>query len=132
MKSVELVTDGGSCVGNPGPGGWACTCVYEGQERELTGSHPQSTNNRMELTAAIEGLRALKEPCVVILVTDSQYLSKGSRSSWRAGRGPAGSPRIESRYSTRTCANGSTNWSPSTRSSGVGNGAWRSRCPEPR
>jgi ribonuclease HI len=52
MKSVELVTDG-SCVGNPGPGGWACILRYQGQERELTGSHPQSTNNRMELTAQL-------------------------------------------------------------------------------
>ena len=76
MKSVELVTDG-SCVGNPGPGGWACILRYQEQERELTGSHPQSTNNRMELTAATEGLRALKERCVVILVTDSQYLEQG-------------------------------------------------------
>ncbi len=76
MKSVELVTDG-SCVGNPGPGGWACILRYEGRERELTGSHPQSTNNRMELTAAIEGLRALRESCVVLLVTDSQYLKQG-------------------------------------------------------
>jgi ribonuclease HI len=76
MKSVELVPDG-SCVRNPGPGGWACILRYREQERELTGSHPQSTNNRMELTAAIEGLRALKERCVVILVTDSQYLKQG-------------------------------------------------------
>jgi len=73
MKKVQLITDG-SCIGNPGPGGWACILRYEGQQRELTGSDPQTTNNRMELTAAVQGLRALKERCEVELITDSQYV----------------------------------------------------------
>jgi len=75
MKRIELVTDG-SCVGNPA-GGCACTLRYEEVERELTGTHPRTTNNRMQLTAAIEGLRALKESCSVILVADSQYVKQG-------------------------------------------------------
>jgi ribonuclease HI len=68
MKKVQLITDG-SCIGNPGPGGWACILRYEGQQRELTGCNPQTTNNRMELTAAVQGLRALKEGCVIELIT---------------------------------------------------------------
>jgi len=76
MKSVQLITDG-SCIGNPGPGGWACILRYEGEERELSGSEAQTTNNRMELAAAINGLRALRESCEVELVTDSLYLKQG-------------------------------------------------------
>ena len=76
MKKVKLITDG-SCLGNPGPGGWACILRYNGQKRELYGYAPQTTNNRMELTAAIEGLRALKERCTVEIVTDSEYVKNG-------------------------------------------------------
>ncbi len=76
MKRVKLITDG-ACLGNPGPGGWAAILRYNHHTRELYGSCPQTTNNRMELTAAIEGLKALKEPCEVELVTDSQYLMNG-------------------------------------------------------
>ncbi len=76
MKQVKLITDG-ACLGNPGPGGWAAILRYNHHTRELYGSCPQTTNNRMELTAAIEGLKALKEPCEVELVTDSQYLMNG-------------------------------------------------------
>lgn len=76
MKAVELFTDG-ACRGNPGPGGWGVLMRYNGREKELFGGEAQSTNNRMELTAAIEGLRALKEPCRVVLTTDSQYVRKG-------------------------------------------------------
>jgi ribonuclease HI len=76
MKKVKLITDG-SCLGNPGPGGWACILRYNGQKRELSGYAPQTTNNRMELTAAIEGLRALKERCAVEIVTDSEYVKNG-------------------------------------------------------
>ncbi len=76
MKSVQLVTDG-SCIGNPGPGGWACILLCGDAERELRGSDPRTTNNRMELTAAINGLRALREQCEVELITDSQYLKQG-------------------------------------------------------
>jgi ribonuclease HI len=76
MKNVTLFTDGG-CLGNPGPGGWACLLVYGERRRELSGGEPATTNNRMELTAAIRGLTALKEPCEVTVHTDSQYLRQG-------------------------------------------------------
>lgn len=76
MKQVQMITDG-ACLGNPGPGGWACMLRFGSQTRELYGSAPQTTNNRMELTAAIEGLRALKEPCEVEVVTDSEYVKNG-------------------------------------------------------
>lgn len=76
MKKVQLITDG-SCLGNPGPGGWAAILRYGAHRRELFGSSPQTTNNRMELTAAIEGLRALREECEVEVVTDSEYLKNG-------------------------------------------------------
>jgi len=76
VKKVQLITDG-ACSGNPGPGGWAAILRYGGKEKELSGCEPHTTNNRMELTAAIEGLRALKEPCEVEVVTDSEYLKNG-------------------------------------------------------
>jgi ribonuclease HI len=76
MRQVQIVTDG-SCIGNPGPGGWACILRFGNDEHELSGSEAQTTNNRMELTAAIKGLKALTEPCDVELVTDSQYLKQG-------------------------------------------------------
>jgi len=76
MKKVQLITDG-ACLGNPGPGGWAAILRYGRHRKELSGSDPQTTNNRMELRAAIEGLRALKEPCEVEIVTDSEYLKRG-------------------------------------------------------
>jgi ribonuclease HI len=76
MKKCQLITDG-SCLGNPGPGGWAAILRYHSQHREIWGYAPQTTNNRMELTAAIEGLRALKEPCQIEIVTDSEYLKNG-------------------------------------------------------
>ena len=76
MKKVQLITDG-ACVGNPGPGGWAAILRYNEHRKELWGSEPQTTNNRMELRAAIEGLRALKEDCAVEIVTDSEYLKNG-------------------------------------------------------
>jgi ribonuclease HI len=76
MKSLHLITDG-ACIGNPGPGGWACVLRYQDHARELYGSEPHTTNNRMELTAAVMGLRAMKEPCEVEITTDSQYLKNG-------------------------------------------------------
>jgi ribonuclease HI len=76
VKKVQLITDG-ACSGNPGPGGWAAILRYGGHKKELWGCAPQTTNNRMELTAAIEGLRALKEKCTVEVVTDSEYLKNG-------------------------------------------------------
>lgn len=82
LKKVEIYTDG-ACRGNPGPGGWGALLRYGDQERELFGGERQTTNNRMELTAAIEALRALREPCEVDLTTDSQYVRKGI-SEWLA------------------------------------------------
>jgi len=76
VKQVQLITDG-ACHGNPGPGGWAAILRYEGNQRELFGSAPHTTNNRMELTAAIEGLRAIKEACEVEVITDSEYVKNG-------------------------------------------------------
>lgn len=76
MKPVNIHTDG-ACLGNPGPGGWAALLVHEGRERELAGGEAQTTNNRMELLAAIMALEALKAPCQVLLSTDSQYVQKG-------------------------------------------------------
>lgn len=82
MKSVELCTDG-ACRGNPGPGGWGVVLRYGDVEKELSGAEPETTNNRMELMAAIRGLRALREPCRVHLMTDSEYVTKGM-TSWLA------------------------------------------------
>ena len=78
--TVVIYTDGG-CKGNPGPGGWGALLLYQGHEREIWGGEPHTTNNRMELTAAIEGLRALKKDCEVEVVTDSEYLKNGI-TSW--------------------------------------------------
>jgi ribonuclease HI len=73
---VELFTDG-SCKGNPGPGGWGVLLRYQGHEKRLHGGELMTTNNRMELTAAIQGLASLKRPCQIKLTTDSQYVRKG-------------------------------------------------------
>lgn len=75
-KRIEIYTDG-ACSGNPGPGGWGAILRFQGKEREISGGEASTTNNQMELQAAIEALRALKEPCVVDLYTDSQYLRQG-------------------------------------------------------
>jgi len=76
LKTVEIFSDG-ACSGNPGPGGWGTLLRCDGREKELCGFEEQTTNNRMELTAAIAGLEALKKPCQVLLTTDSEYLKKG-------------------------------------------------------
>ncbi|TWI03459.1 RNase HI [Luteimonas cucumeris] len=76
MKSIEIHTDG-ACLGNPGPGGWAALLRYGSRERELVGGEPATTNNRMELMAAIAGLEALTEPCEVAVHTDSRYVQQG-------------------------------------------------------
>ena len=76
MKPVDIHTDG-ACLGNPGPGGWAALLVHEGRARELAGGEALTTNNRMEMLAAIMALEALKSPCQVVLSTDSQYVQKG-------------------------------------------------------
>ena len=80
---VEIFCDG-ACSGNPGPGGWGTILRFNGTEKELSGGERETTNNRMELTAAIEGLAALKRPCRVVLTTDSQYLVKGM-TEWMNG-----------------------------------------------
>ncbi|MFO1474782.1 MAG: ribonuclease HI [Lysobacterales bacterium] len=76
MKHVEVHTDG-ACLGNPGPGGWAALLRYGAHEREIAGAEADTTNNRMELMAAISALESLTEPCVVDLTTDSQYVRQG-------------------------------------------------------
>jgi ribonuclease HI len=76
LKKVQLITDG-ACIGNPGPGGWAAILRCDGQKKELWGCEKHTTNNRMELTAAIEGLGALKMGCEVEVVTDSEYMKNG-------------------------------------------------------
>ena len=86
MAAVTVYTDG-ACRGNPGPGGWGAVLLAGAHEKELRGSEPMTTNNRMELTAAIRGLAALNRPCDVILYTDSQYVRKGITewlSQWKA------------------------------------------------
>jgi ribonuclease HI len=90
LKKVQLITDG-ACIGNPGPGGWACILRYGDHKKEMYGSEPNTTNNRMELTAAVKGLSALREGCEVEIVTDSQYMKNGiqkwianwKRNGWR-------------------------------------------------
>jgi len=93
---VEIYTDG-ACKSNPGPGGWGVLLTFDGEEKELKGGEPSTTNNRMEMMAAIMALEALKRPCHVILHTDSQYLQQGitgwihnwKRNGWRtASRKP--------------------------------------------
>ena len=81
MKKVELFTDG-ACSGNPGPGGWGAILRYNGVEKELSGGEANTTNNRMELSAVIFGLKALKEPCEVALYSDSQYVCNALKLGW--------------------------------------------------
>lgn len=87
MKTVEIYTDG-ACSGNPGPGGWGAILMFNGIKKELSGGEPQTTNNRMELTAVISALEALKEPCIVELWSDSKYvtdaIAKGWATAWKA------------------------------------------------
>lgn len=80
MKELEIFTDG-ACRGNPGPGGWGALLRYDGNEKTIYGGEGETTNNRMELTAAIEALVELKQPCRVILTTDSEYVRQGI-TSW--------------------------------------------------
>lgn len=83
MSLVEIFTDG-ACKGNPGPGGWGALLRYGDSHKELFGGEPDTTNNRMEMMAAIEALKCLKRPCQVRITTDSQYLRKGI-TEWLAG-----------------------------------------------
>ena len=84
MKTVILYTDG-ACSGNPGPGGWGAILEYNGVEKELSGGEPSTTNNRMELTAVIKALQALKEPCIVELYSDSKYVIDALEKGWAIG-----------------------------------------------
>ena len=94
LKEVTLYADGCS-LDNPGPGGWAAILVYNGVEKEITGGEPMSTNNRAELQAVIDGLKALKKPCKVTVVSDSKYVVQGmqewvtgwSRRGWKTASG---------------------------------------------
>ncbi len=81
MKKVHLYTDG-ACSGNPGPGGYGIVLQYKGRKKEFSGYEPQTTNNRMELTAVIEGLRKLKERCDVTIFTDSAYVMNAIDKKW--------------------------------------------------
>jgi ribonuclease HI len=83
MKQISIHTDG-ACLGNPGPGGWAALLRYQAREREIAGGEALTTNNRMELMAAIMALEALTEPCEVVLYTDSQYVRQGI-TEWMGG-----------------------------------------------
>ncbi len=80
MKKIQIITDG-ACLGNPGPGGWAAILRFGSHTKEIFGYEPHTTNNRMELTAAIEALRTLKEKCEIEVITDSEYLKNGI-TSW--------------------------------------------------
>jgi ribonuclease HI len=84
LKQVVLFSDG-ACLGNPGPGGYGVILVYGAHRRELSGGFRRTTNNRMELTAALKGLQALKEPCAVRLVSDSEYLVNAIAKRWVFG-----------------------------------------------
>ena len=102
MKQVSLYTDG-ACRGNPGRGGWGAILVYGKYEKELSGGEPLTTNNRMELMAAIEGLSALREPCEVVLYSDSKYLVDAfvegwiyswKEKGWKRGKEPLKNPDL--------------------------------------
>lgn len=103
MKHVDIYTDG-ACKNNPGPGGYGAILVYNGREKEISGGEKKTTNNRMELLAAINGLKMLKEPCEVMLYSDSKYLidsvEKGwvyswQKNGWRKGdKSPALNPDL--------------------------------------
>ena len=102
MKNVTIYTDG-ACSGNPGPGGWGAILMYGGHKKELSGGEAETTNNRMELTAVITALEALKEPCQVELYTDSKYvadainlgwLKNWIKRGWRKKDGPVKNPDL--------------------------------------
>lgn len=84
MKKISIFTDG-ACKGNPGPGGWGAILRYNGVEKEISGGEANTTNNRMELTALISALELLKEPCEVLVTSDSKYVIDGISKGWAAG-----------------------------------------------
>lgn len=81
MKQIEIYTDG-ACSGNPGPGGWGAVLRYGNHEREMSGAEPLTTNNRMEISAVINAIDALKEPCKITLYSDSQYVCNAIKNGW--------------------------------------------------
>ncbi|MBR5144271.1 MAG: ribonuclease HI [Clostridia bacterium] len=110
MKQVQIYTDG-ACRGNPGRGGWGTILVYGAYEKEMSGGEPLTTNNRMELSAAIAGLEALKEPCEVTLYSDSKYLVDAflqgwvhswHKAGWRRGREELKNPDLWERLYSLT------------------------------
>ena len=120
MKQVTIYTDG-ACKGNPGPGGWGAILRYKGIEKEISGGEADTTNNRMELTALIKALELLKEPCEIIVTSDSKYVIDGISKGWAAGwkkRGwiksdkkPALNPDLWDRLLTLTAPHSITyNW----------------------
>lgn len=120
IKQVEIFTDG-ACSGNPGAGGWGAVLRFGEHEKELSGGQAQTTNNRMELTAVIEALSALKEPCSVTLTTDSKYVSDAVSKGWVYGwqkknwmRAPENQPK------TPTCGSCCSLCSDATRSHSTG------------
>ncbi len=81
MKDITLITDG-ACLGNPGPGGWACIVRVDGSDHMLKGGAPDTTNNRMEISAVLEGLRSLAEPANVLIISDSRYTIDAFEKNW--------------------------------------------------
>lgn len=84
MKQVEIYTDG-ACLGNPGPGGWGAILRYRGTEKEISGGEKETTNNRMELTALLRAVQQMKEPCKLIVTSDSKYVLDALQKGWAEG-----------------------------------------------
>lgn len=103
MKEIEIYTDG-ACSGNPGKGGWGTILLYKGKEKILSGYEEETTNNRMEMMAAIQGLKALKEPCRVKLYSDSAYLVHAFQKGWLAGWKKNGWTRGEKKEELKNAA----------------------------
>ena len=117
-RVVDIFTDG-ACSGNPGPGGWGAILRYRGRRAGALGGEPGTTNNRMELMAAIAALEALKRPCRVRLHTDSRYVRDGITTWLHAGSGGTGAPPTRSRSRTSICGSGSRPPTSRTRSNGI-------------
>ena len=123
MKSVTLYTDG-ACSGNPGPGGWAAILLWREKEKVLSGGEELTTNNRMELTAVIRGLEALKEPCLVTVYSDSRYVVEAMTEGWALGwRARGWKRRGSGEAKTRSCGRGCWSWRRSTACAGSGSRA---------
>lgn len=120
MKRVEIFTDG-ACSGNPGAGGWGAILRYNGAEKELSGGEAETTNNRMELTAVISALAALKEPCNITLYTDSRYVMDGIENGFMPGKRAAGKPPTRNlRSKMPSCGSGWMSCVAGTKSAGSG------------